>query len=161
MNIINYNPLDLIHRETNSRTHSEYQIEQIEKSITQFGFTNPVLIDGNKVIIAGHGRTLAAINLEIEAIPTIHLEGLTEKQIRAYVIADNQLALNAGWDFDMLKNEILGLDDDGFNLDLLGFDENFLENLLVEQEQEKEEEFKDVEESELGNICPRCKYEFD
>jgi DNA modification methylase len=105
----------------NSRTHSDEQIVQIASSIQEFGFTNPLLIDEKKGIIAGHGRLLAAKKLDYQTIPTITLCGLTEAQRKAYIIADNQLALNAGWDIEKLKIEIQGLDELDFNLDLLGF----------------------------------------
>jgi hypothetical protein len=89
---------DLIPYVNNSRTHSEEQVKQIAASIKEFGFTNPILIDENKGVIAGHGRLLAAGKLALAEVPTIVLEGLTEAQRKAYVIADNKLALNAGWD---------------------------------------------------------------
>ena len=105
----------------NSRAHSPAQIEQIAQSIEQFGFTNPILIDENNTIIAGHGRVLAAIKLDMVAVPCVILSGLSESQKRAYVIADNKLALNADWDIDILLSEIQLLKDDGFDIDLLGF----------------------------------------
>ena len=94
---------DLVPYENNSRTHSKEQVEQIKRSITEFGFTNPILIDEHNGIIAGHGRLRAAQELGIDTVPTILLEGLTEAQRKAYVIADNKLALNAGWDLDVLS----------------------------------------------------------
>lgn len=114
----------------NSRTHSPEQITQIVSSIREFGFTNPILIDEKKNVIAGHGRIQAALKLKIDEIPCITLNGLTEAQRKAYVIADNQLALNAGWDLDLLKIEIEGLSELDFSLDLLGFDGDFLTGLL-------------------------------
>lgn len=115
---------ELIPFARNSRTHSEQQIGQIAASMLEFGVTNPILIDENGVIIAGHGRVLAATKLDMKTIPCIILAGLTDAQKRAYVIADNKLALNAGWDDEMLASEIKGLIEDDFNLDLLGFDES-------------------------------------
>lgn len=109
--------------ENNSRTHSENQIKQIVASVREFGFTNPILIDENQCIIAGHGRLLAAELLGIDEVPTITLEGLSETQKAAYVIADNKLALNAGWDEEKLQlslDELISLD---FDMDLLGWDE--------------------------------------
>ena len=97
---------DLIPYAANSRTHSDAQVAQIAASIRQFGWTNPILIDGAGTIIAGHGRLLAARKLGMEEVPCIVLDHLTKAQQRALVIADNQLALNAGWDMDMLKAEI-------------------------------------------------------
>lgn len=120
---------DLAPYARNSRTHSEAQVEQIAASIKEFGFTNPVLIDGDGVIIAGHGRVLAAEKLGLTAVPVLALDHLTEQQRRAYVIADNKLALNAGWDEDVLRAEIEALGDD-FDLDLLGFGADELDALL-------------------------------
>lgn len=105
----------------NSRTHSEEQVLQISASIKEFGFTNPVLIDEGNGIIAGHGRLQAALKLGIDEVPAVRLVGLTEAQKKAYVIADNQLALNAGWNLELLKVEIEQLKELDFNLDLLGF----------------------------------------
>ena len=115
---------DLVPYENNSRTHSQQQVEQIKRSILEFGFTNPILIDEHNGIIAGHGRLQAAQELSIKLVPTILLEGLTEAQRKAYVIADNNLALNAGWDLDVLKLEIEGLGEFDFDIDLLGFDDD-------------------------------------
>ena len=117
---------DLVPYENNSRAHSKEQVEQIKRSMTEFGFTNPILIDEHNGIIAGHGRLRAAQELGIDTVPTILLEGLTEAQRKAYVIADNQLALNAEWDLDTLKLEIELLDSLDFDFDLLGFDKGFL-----------------------------------
>lgn len=114
----------------NSRTHSPAQIAQIAASITEFGFTNPVLIDGGGQIIAGHGRVLAAESLGLAAVPVLILDHLTEAQRRAYVIADNQIALNAGWDEDALRQELEALGAADFNLDLLAFDVDQLAALL-------------------------------
>lgn len=106
----------------NSRTHSDEQVAQIAASIKEFGFTNPVLIDGENGIIAGHGRVLAARKLGISEVPCITLDYLTDAQKRAYVIADNKLALNAGWDEEMLRVEFAELEALGFDLELTGFD---------------------------------------
>lgn len=117
----------------NSRTHSDDQVGQISSSIKEFGFTNPVLIDEDGGIIAGHGRVMAAKKLGMNFVPCITLNGLTESQKKAYIIADNQLPLNAGWDLDTLKIELDTLTEMDFNLDLLGFDDDFLGGLLVEE----------------------------
>jgi ParB-like chromosome segregation protein Spo0J len=109
----------------NARTHSKYQIRQIADSIRVFGFANPVLIDAENQIIAGHGRVEAAKFLNMEKVPTIRLEGLTQDQIRAYVIADNKLALNAGWDTEILAIELenlLKLDCADFDVTITGFE---------------------------------------
>lgn len=123
---------ELIPFASNSRTHSDAQVAQIAASIREFGFTSPILIDGDNTIIAGHGRLLAARKLGMEEVPTIVLDHLTKAQQRALVIADNQLALNAGWDMEMLKAEIEGLNFDGFDLDLLGFSDQEIRDLLDE-----------------------------
>jgi DNA modification methylase len=117
----------------NSRTHSDAQVAQIAASIREFGFTNPILTDGGNGIIAGHGRLQAARKLGLTEVPTIPLNGLTDAQKRAYVIADNKLALNAGWDMDLLSSEIEGLGADGFDLALLGFSDDELAALLADK----------------------------
>lgn len=115
----------------NSRTHSDEQVAQIAGSIKEFGFTNPILVDGEGGIIAGHGRVMAARKLGIESVPTIALAGLTESQKRAYIIADNRLPLNAGWDYEMLKIELQELDLGGFDIELLGFNDDELSSLMA------------------------------
>lgn len=112
---------DLIPYARNSRTHSDEQIAQIAASIREFGFLNPIIIDGTKGIIAGHGRVLAAQKLGLESLPCVEASHLTDAQRRAYVIADNKLALNAGWDDEMLRIEFDELGDMGFDLELTGF----------------------------------------
>ena len=114
----------------NSRTHSEEQVTQIAASIREFGFTNPVLIDSSGTIIAGHGRVMAAKKVGLAEVPCLRLQHLSPSQIRAYVIADNKLALNAGWDDEMLKAELLTLQEEGFNTDLTGFSDDELNALL-------------------------------
>jgi DNA modification methylase len=124
---------DLIPYARNSRTHSDEQVAQIAASIREFGFTNPILTDGKNGIIAGHGRLQAARKLGLTQVPTIPLDSLTEAQKRAYVIADNKLALNAGWDAALLSSELAGLGEDGFDLTLLGFNEDELAALLADK----------------------------
>ncbi len=114
----------------NSRTHSDAQVAQIAASIREFGFTNPILIDADGGIIAGHGRTMAARKLGLDEVPCIRLRNLTDAQKKAYIIADNKLALNAGWDDEMLKVELTELKDLDFDLSLIGFDADELANLL-------------------------------
>lgn len=114
----------------NSRTHSDKQVAEIVASIKEFGWTNPILVDGDKGIIAGHGRLLAARKLGMDTVPVIELAHLTETQKRAYVIADNKLALNADWDNQLLTIELNDLLADGFALELLGFDKDELAKLL-------------------------------
>jgi len=121
---------ELIPYVKNSRTHSDDQVAQIAASIKEFGWTNPILVDGSNGIIAGHGRLLAARKLGYTEVPTIELADLTETQKKAYIIADNRLALNAGWDNEMLTIELNDLLADGFALELLGFDPKELDALL-------------------------------
>lgn len=120
----------------NSRTHSDEQIAQIAASIKEFGWTNPILVDGDNGIIAGHGRLSAARKLGHDEVPVIELKDLTETQRKAYIIADNRLALNAGWDNEMLTIELNDLLADGFALDILGFDAKELDALLAPEEVE-------------------------
>jgi DNA modification methylase len=114
----------------NPRTHSAEQLAQLKRSIAEFGFTNPILVDGKDGILAGHGRLMAAKDMGLAEVPVLVLDHLTPEQRRAYVIADNQLALNAGWDMELLQQEVVSLNLQDFDLDLLGFDDEFLEGLL-------------------------------
>jgi len=157
---------ELVPYVNNSRTHSEQQVQQVAASIKEFGFTNPILIDHDGGIIAGHGRLQAAQLLSLDEVPTITLEGLTEAQRKAYVIADNQLALNAGWDLDSLKLEVDRLTELDFDLDLLGFDDGVLQDLINTMEPN----FDPATEEEQGQLdeldpkwvdCPHCGKEFD
>ena len=159
MNIKNIDPETLIPRQSNSRTHSNEQIGQIAASITEFGFTNPILVDSDNVIVAGHGRAMAAIRLGLELVPTVELSGLTDTQIKAYVIADNQLALNAGWDFDILGAELEELKELDFDIDLLGFDEGMTDHLS--EQEDSGPIFKEIDEVSLSKKCPRCNFEYD
>ena len=118
----------------NARTHSDAQVAQVAASIAQFGFVNPILVGPDRVIIAGHARLLAARKLEMSEVPVIVLEHLSEAQRRALVIADNRLALNAGWDEEMLALELATLRDEDFSLDVLGFDDDELSRLLAAQD---------------------------
>lgn len=145
----------------NSRTHSDEQVAQIAGSIREFGFTNPVLIGADNDIIAGHGRVMAARKLGLPEVPCIRLAHLTDTQRRAYVIADNKLALNSGWDEEMLKVELRQLDDEHFSATLTGFELAEIESLLVEpnflpgteDDQGKLDEKKPIN-------CPNCGHEF-
>ena len=122
----------------NSRTHSDEQVSQIAASIKEFGWTNPILIDEKDGIIAGHGRLMAAQRLNEANVPTIRLSGLTEAQKKAYVIADNKLALNAGWDEEMLAVEVEELLGEGYDLSLTGFSEKELNDILSANETDYE-----------------------
>jgi DNA modification methylase len=129
---IAWRPLgELIPYARNPRTHSDAQVAQIAASIREFGWTNPVLVDGENGIIAGHGRVMAARKLGLDRVPAIELGHMSEAQKRAYVLADNQLALNAGWDEELLRFELADLSELGFDLGLTGFGEGELERLLA------------------------------
>ena len=155
---INYRKAgDLIPYVNNSRTHSEQQVQQVASSIKEFGFTNPILIDEDGGIIAGHGRLMAAQLLGLDEVPTITLEGLTEAQRKAYVIADNKLALNAGWDFETLKIEMESIAED-FDLRLLGFDDQELAN-IIDGLSDDDNELKEESYSQVFNIVVNCKDE--
>jgi ParB-like chromosome segregation protein Spo0J len=128
-------PLEkLIPYARNPRTHSDAQVAQIAASIAAFGFNNPILVDTKAGIIAGHGRLLAARKLELQEVPVIVLDHLTEAQKRAYILADNQFALNAGWDDTLLAAELVALQKEDFNLDLIGFEDAELARLLAAQD---------------------------
>ena len=148
---IDYIPTaDLLPYAMNSRTHSDDQVAQIAASIKEFGFTNPILIDDQETIIAGHGRLMAAKKLKLSEVPTITLEGLTEAQKKAYVIADNKLALNAGWDTEALTAELRRLQELEFDLNLIGFDSDELAQLLEPEQVEgltDEDDVPDVPET--------------
>jgi ParB-like chromosome segregation protein Spo0J len=124
----------------NARTHSAEQVAQIVASIKEFGFTNPILVAGDGEIIAGHGRLMAAEQLELREVPVVVLDHLTPEQRRAYVIADNQLALNAGWDDELLRAELTALDEVGFDLSLVGFSDEELAGLLDVEQLDAEEQ---------------------
>tara|TARA_R110000782_G_scaffold55759_2_gene117264 strand:- start:565 stop:1080 length:516 start_codon:yes stop_codon:yes gene_type:complete len=169
MKIINISTEKLTPYINNSRTHNDEQIEQIANSIREFGFTNPVLIDENNEVLAGHGRLKAAEFLELKSIPSIQITGLTEQQKKAYVIADNKLALNAVWDDEMLQKELSDLFAQDFDLSLLGWSENeitsfvgnSLENIIDEKDYigAEEIEFEDID--NFQHVCPRCSFNFN
>lgn len=157
MELIKKKVSELIPYINNSRTHSEEQITQIVSSIKEFGFTNPILIDKDNSIIAGHGRLQAVKRLGLEEVPCILISGLTKTQIKALIIADNQLALNAGWDLEKLSVEIEGLEDDKFDISLLGFDDKFLNDLMKDEvkgltDDDSVPEVKENPKSKLGDI---------
>lgn len=148
---------DLIPYARNSRTHNEEQIAQIMASIKEFGFTNPILIGSDNVIIAGHGRLLAAQRLGLKEVPVIRLPDLTETQRKALVIADNKIALNAGWDEEMLALEMKELEESDFNLDILGFSEDELKELenFGESQTEAKSEEDEIPEAPAEPITKR------
>jgi ParB family transcriptional regulator, chromosome partitioning protein len=154
-------PAALTAAERNPRTHSPAQIAALARSITAFGFTNPLLVDERDRIIAGHGRLAAAQSLGMATVPTITLAGLTAAQKRALVIADNQLALTAGWDAEMLRLELAELHAEAFDLPALGFSDEELRVMLAEPD------FAPVGIDAQGRLderapvtCPACGHAF-
>ena len=156
----------LVPYEKNARTHSAEQVAQIAASIQEFGFTNPILVASNDGILAGHGRLAAAKDLGLKDVPVVVLDHLTPTQRRAYVLADNKLALNAGWDVDMLTSEMEQLQTVEFNLDLLGWSADELSGLLA-----PDPDFAPGTEDDQGQLdqtlpkeihcrCPKCQHEF-
>ena len=164
MEIIYKKVNDLIPYINNSRTHSEKQVNQIVASINEFGFTNPLLIDEKDNIIAGHGRLLASKKLKMEEVPCIVLSGLTEAQKKAYIIADNKMALNAGWDFNLLSLELENLKELDFDLELTGFTVDEIDGLLNTNEdiEDNDYEEQDLKENNTQlHKCPECGCEFE
>jgi ParB-like chromosome segregation protein Spo0J len=151
MELIKKKVSELIPYINNSRTHSEEQITQLVSSIKEFGFTNPILLAPDNSIIAGHGRLQAVKRLGHEEVPCIIISGLSKTQIKALIIADNQLALNAGWDLEKLSVEIEGLEYDKFDLKLLGFEDELLKDLLKEDVKGliEDDETPEVDESKV------------
>ena len=146
---------DLVPYANNSRLHDETQLGQLVASINEFGFTNPVLLDGANGIIAGHGRVMAANVLGLDTVPTIELQHLTDEQKAAYVIADNKLAQNAKWDDEILRLELQSLSDADYDLSILGFDEASLSRLLdVAETADAFEEYSEAIEYENKNANP-------
>ena len=148
---------DLLPYARNARTHSDAQVSQLAASIKEFGFNNPVAIDADGMILCGHGRVMAAQKLHMTEVPTVCLSHLSETQVKAYILADNKLALNAGWDNDMLKVELEELKDSDFDLNLTGFSDEELKDILVEDPTESHEDNFDgeppeVAKSQLGDI---------
>jgi len=139
----------------NARTHSRQQVDQVAASIREFGWTNPILVGPDYVIIAGHARLLAAKKLRMAEVPVIVLEHLTEAQRRALAIADNQLALNAGWDEETLRVELAALKLEEFNLDVIGFDDEELARLLADQD--STDGLRDEDEAPLPPQTPTSK----
>jgi len=155
---------DLIPYARNSRTHSDAQVAQIAASIKEFGWTNPVLIDADGGIIAGHGRVLAARKLGMTDVPCIRLTHLSDAQKRALIIADNRIAISGGWDEEMLRVELSDLGDADFDLSLLGFDDDELARLTSSQgfeagSQDDQGVLDQLEPKWVG--CPHCGKEFD
>ena len=137
---------DLVPYAQNSRTHSAHQVNKIADSIKEFGFLNPVIIDKKQGIIAGHGRVMAAKQLELKEVPTIQASHLSEKQKKAYIIADNRLALDAGWNEKTLLKELLELENQEYDLKLTGFEQSELDKILGNLDAETEGTIKFSEE---------------
>jgi len=155
---------DLIPYANNARTHSDEQVAQIAASIKEFGWTNPILTDGENGIIAGHGRLAAARKLKMNSVPTIKLDGLSKAQKKALIIADNKIAINSGWDVELLKVEMKELDELGIDLELTGFGVGELTALFDEPD------FQAGTENDQGKLdelspkivqCPHCGQDFD
>lgn len=148
--------------DNNARTHSTEQVEQIVASIQHFGFTNPILIDEDFKIIAGHGRREAAEALQLKTVPCIKTKGWTDEQKRAYLIADNKLALNAGWDMDILRTEIGELQQLDFEIPLLGFSPAELDGIFgIEPDQGDDEPDQGSDDTQQMVECPECGRHFD
>lgn len=150
----------------NARKHSDEQVAQIAASIREFGFNAPVLVDAENGIIAGHGRVLAARKLGLTEVPCVRLSHLSDTQRRAYVLADNKLALNAEWDEEMLGLELSDLREVDFDLGLTGFDGFTIEQFLNPPERNNEAPESsggeiDVDGMQMECACPKCGFEFD
>lgn len=148
--------------ENNARTHSEAQVDKIARSIEQFGFINPVIVDSNYGIIAGHGRVMGAKQLGLKEVPCIFVEDLTEAQKRAYILADNKLALDAGWDDTILKVELEELKEMNFDISLTGFDMGEIDIQIgnpereagAEQEEAVYTQKVDIPQYQITGECP-------
>lgn len=175
-NLVEQNIENLKPYERNSRIHSVGQIMQIEKSITEFGWTTPILVDEENTIIAGHARYRAAKNLGIKKVPTLLAKGWTDQQKQAFVIADNRISENSSWDMGLLHAELRELAESGFDIDLTGFDDSMLSNftpnipdidfsevsqsdILKAQERQNDLTNTNVHVKEV--ICPHCDMKFE
>lgn len=166
---------DLIPYARNARTHSPEQVQKLAGSIKEFGFLNPVVISEDGGILAGHGRVMVAQKLGIKQVPCVVESHLTEAQRKAYILADNRLALDAGWDKEMLKIEISELKNMNFNLDQIGFDGVEIDEILKNNEVEKftddftenkdtyskELDLDDFDQDKFQHTCPRCGMRFN
>ena len=168
-----HNPADKVERwaidklvpyARNARTHSDEQISQLAASIKEWGWTTPVLVDETGSIIAGHGRTLAAQRLQMTEVPVMVAKGWSEAKKRAYVLADNKLAINAGWDNEMLALELGEIGDLGFDLDLTGFSAGEIAGLTFQEKDlypDSSTQEIDPDDYNMGHQCPKCGFEFD
>lgn len=157
LKIINKNIDDIKEYENNAKEHPQWQVDQIANSIQEFGFNDPIAINEDNLIIEGHGRFLAAKQLGLSEIPCIVLDGLTEVQERAYIIAHNKTTMNTDFDLDKLQYELNALKVEGFDLSLTGFSEYEIENLLEETEEINFDELvSDEEKKSKEKRCPHC-----
>ena len=155
---------DLVPYARNARTHSPQQVDKIAASIREFGFLNPIIADGQNGIIAVHGRVLAAQKLGLDVLPVIEASHLTDAQRRAYVLADNRLALDAGWDNDLLKIELQDLGEQGFDLTIAGFEVGELTVMFDEPSMSAPKSSTqeiDPDEYDMDHKCPKCGFEFN
>jgi ParB-like chromosome segregation protein Spo0J len=152
---------DLIPYARNARTHSELQIGQIAASIKEFGFTQPILLDGQNGIIAGHGRYEAALKMQMSEVPTIDLSHLSDIQKRAYVIADNKIALNSAWDNQLLELEIADLKEVGFDIELLAFDPSELNKANIDYSILDDDEVDDELDDMANGVRKAIQIEFE
>ena len=134
LKVESFKPSEIKAYSRNARLHSPEQIDQICASIREFGFTNPILVTTSLEIVAGHGRLEAALQMGLDEVPCIRLGHLSDAQAKQLRIADNQIALNSTWDIDLLASELVLLDDEGFDLDVLAFDDDFLAGLLADDD---------------------------
>jgi len=151
----------LIPYANNARTHSNDQIKKIQASLREFGFVNPVLIDKDCGIIAGHGRVEAAKREGMTEVPCVWVEHLTEAQKKAYILADNRIAEDAGWDMEVLKVELEGLQDINFDIDLIGFDNEEIQGITGEHESIDLDDYSDKDAGKTLCHCPKCGFEFE
>lgn len=150
----------LVPYDKNARTHSDEQVAQLAASIAEFGFVNPILVDTAAGVIAGHGRLAAAKDLGLKQVPVVVLDHLTPAQKRAYVIADNKLALNAGWDMSLLQQEMASLQLADFDLSVLGFDDTELASILESEDDEMVAGEGSTEKQSKQQICPECGHQW-
>lgn len=166
---VNYESVNrIIPYERNARVHDAAQIDQIIASINEFGFTNPILIDANNVVVAGHGRLEAAKRLGMDMVPTIKLGHLTDAQRRAYTIADNQIALNSSWDVEMLQLELGELQKLNSDINLIGFSKIEFEKIMLDEPSNENKNNKngatELDQNDFekfDHTCPKCGFEFD
>ncbi len=164
MNIIDRPLAGLTRHPSNSRTHAASQIAQIAASIERFGFTVPIVIDEAGTVLAGHGRLAAAELLKMRTVPCVAVDGLTDDAKRAYLIADNKIASNAGWDEDLLAIELAGLKDAGFDMGLTGFAEHELAELFGGRAPRPVRGATELDPADYDNFahtCPKCGFEFN